>query len=333
MRNLNKNVERLYTFMSSKTPLSSPAFGTQDQRAGLIAGIACYAIWGCMPFLFAALHRASPVEILGHRIVWSLVFCVIVLAVSSRLGKVRAALRDASLVRTLGLATLLILINWLVYVFAVSTSHVLDASLGYFINPLVTVLLAVVVQREKISPLTWVAVGFGTAAVVVLTVGMGKLPWISLALALSFGFYGLIKSRVGSRVDSLTSLSVETLLATPFALVFLIWLASQGESSFGSAHAVHSGLLVASGVITAVPLIFFGFAAQRLPLSTLGILQYLGPTLQFVFGLLVFKEPMPTARWIGFGLVWIAIVLFVFAAARHSRALALAQPKNQPLPR
>jgi chloramphenicol-sensitive protein RarD len=220
------------------TPRGTEPSATQrarrSARNGLLAGIGCYAIWGCIPIFFNAIGRAGPVEILAHRVVWSLVFCVIILVLSRRWSRFTATLRNGRALRTLAVATVLILCNWLVYVYAVTSGHVLDASLGYYINPLVTVILAVLVQKERVQPLTWIALGFGAGAVIVLTVGMGTLPWVSLVLAFSFGFYGLLKSRIGSSVDSLTSLSVETLLAAPFALGFLIWLTAIGQSTFGT---------------------------------------------------------------------------------------------------
>jgi chloramphenicol-sensitive protein RarD len=291
-------------------------------HAGLLAGIACYAMWGTLPIFFNALKTATPLEILAHRVVWSLVFCLVVVLLAKKWHTFTAALRKASVVRTLAIATVLILCNWLTYVFAVSSGHVLDASLGYYINPLVTIILAVLILTERVSKLTWVALGFGAVAVLVMTAGMGNFPWISVVLALSFGFYGLIKSRIGASVDSLTSLSIETLLATPFAVGYLLWLSARGDSSFGGVDTTHTLLLVSTGVITALPLIFFGYAAQHLKLATLGILQYLGPTIQFLIGLFVFQESMPTTRWIGFVLVWIAVMLATIAAARQSRSVA-----------
>ncbi len=305
------------------TPRGTEPSATQrarrSARNGLLAGIGCYAIWGCIPIFFNAIGRAGPVEILAHRVVWSLVFCVIILVLSRRWSRFTATLRNGRALRTLAVATVLILCNWLVYVYAVTSGHVLDASLGYYINPLVTVILAVLVQKERVQPLTWIALGSGAGAVIVLTVGMGTLPWVSLVLAFSFGFYGLLKSRIGTSVDSLTSLSVETLLAAPFALGFLIWLTAIGQSTFGTGGSLHTVLLICSGIITALPLLFFGYSAQHLPLSTLGMLQYLGPTIQFIIALAVFNEPMPPARWIGFVLVWVAVVLAAVSAARHSR--------------
>lgn len=316
-----------HTTMSSNNDISGASsdqktVGKTMVQKGLLAGLACYAIWGTMPLFFASMAPASPVEIIAHRIVWSLLLCVILLTVMKRWNKLMTAIKNFNVVRTLSIATVLILCNWLTYVYSVSSNHVLDASLGYYINPLVTVILAVVVLRERVDPMMWVALGFGAAAVVVMTAGMGSFPWISIVLAFSFGFYGLMKSRIGSKVDSITSLTIETLLAAPFALGFLAWLTMNGQSTFTSEGTSHALLLMITGVITAVPLIFFGFAAQHLPLSYLGMLQYLGPTIQFLLAIAVFHEPMPTARWVGFGLVWVAIIFAILSATRQSRSVS-----------
>lgn len=303
----------------SPTRFPSVNVPPEDNKYGLIAGLLCYVIWGGMPLFFNSLGDATPLEILAHRVVWSLVFCVLILTITRRWSTFRTGMKSAHIVKTLGLATVLILVNWLTYVFAVSSGHVLDASLGYYINPLVTVVLAVVVLKERVAPLTWVALGFGAAAVIVMTAGMGTFPWISIVLALSFGFYGLIKSRIGQSVDSVTSLSIETLLASPLALVYLCMITFQGASTFASDGAGHGLLLVSSGIITALPLILFGFAAQNLKLSTLGLLQYVGPTIQFLIALFVYNEPMPPARWIGFALVWVAVILAAVATTRTHR--------------
>lgn len=288
----------------------------QDSKYGLLAGLACYIIWGGMPLFFNSLGAATPLEILAHRVVWSLLFCAVILTATRRWRSFTLGIRSKSIVRVLCLATVLILLNWLTYVFAVSSGHVLDASLGYYINPLVTVVLAVLVQKERVTNLTWIALAFGAAAVIIMTAGMGTFPWISIVLALSFGFYGLIKSRIGQSVDAVTSLSIETLLASPLALAYLVAITLMGTSTFTSDGTGHAVLLMCSGIITALPLIFFGFAAQNLKLSTLGLLQYVGPTIQFLIALFVYNEPMPAARWIGFVLVWIAVVLAAVATAR-----------------
>ncbi len=199
-------------------------------------------------------------------------------------------------------------VNWGVFIWAVTNGHVLEASLGYFINPLISVLLGVIVLRERLRPLQWLAVAIGAVGVVVITVGYGRLPWVALALATSFGLYGLVKKWAG--VDALPSLAVETALASPIAVAYLLGTAAAGVGTFTSFGAGHALLLAGAGAVTAVPLLFFGVAAVRIPLSTLGILQYVGPAVQFVLGLVVFGEAMSAARWAGFALVWIALAVF-----------------------
>jgi chloramphenicol-sensitive protein RarD len=291
---------------------------TQHQdRWGLLLGIGAYVTWGGMPLFFPLLQPAGAVEIVAHRIVWSLLFCLIVLAAMRQLGDFRAALRSPRVLGALATASVLIVVNWVVYVYAVLTDRVLDAALGYFINPVVTVMLGVLVLRERLRPVQWIAIGFGVAAVVVLSTGLGGLPWISLCLALSFGLYGLVKNRVGRTVPALPGLAVETAVAAPFALAYLVWLG--GSGTFTGHGAGHSLLLMSTGVITALPLLMFSAAARRLPLSVIGMLQYLAPALQFLVGLLVFGEEMPAARWAGFFLVWMALVLLTADGIRQAR--------------
>ncbi len=289
----------------------------QQDRWGLPLGISAYLLWGGMPLFFPLLAPAGPLEIVAHRIVWSLLFCLIALAALRQLGDFRTALRSPRLLGTFAVAAALIVVNWVVYVYAVLSDRVLDAALGYFINPIVTVLLGVLVLRERLRPVQWVAIGFGAASVVVLSTGLGGLPWISLTLALSFGLYGLVKNRVGRTVAALPGLAVETAVATPFALAYLLWLGSTGTfTGEGTGHAL---LLMSAGIVTALPLLLFGAAARRLPLSVVGMLQYLAPVLQFLVGLLVFGEHMPPARWAGFALVWVALILLTVDGVRQAR--------------
>jgi chloramphenicol-sensitive protein RarD len=289
----------------------------QQDRWGLPLGVGAYLAWGGMPLFFPLLEPAGALEIVAHRIVWSLLFCLIALAVLRQLGDFRTALRSPRILGTFAVAAALIVVNWGVYVYAVLSDRVLDAALGYFINPIVTVLLGVLVLRERLRPAQWVAIGFGAASVVVLSTGLGGLPWISLCLALSFGLYGLAKNRVGRTVQALPGLAVETAVATPFALAYLLWLGSYG--TFTGHGAGHSLLLMSTGVITALPLLMFSAAARRLPLSVVGMLQYLAPALQFLVGLLVFGEHMPAARWAGFVLVWVALALLTVDGIRQAR--------------
>lgn len=288
-------------------------------RTGLLFGLGAYLLWGGLPLYFPLLAPAGPVEIIAHRVVWSALFCVLVLLLSRRWHTFRAAVADRTVLATLSLAGVLVALNWLVYVYGVLNGHTIDTALGYYINPLVTVALAVLTLGERLRTAQWVALGTGAVAVVVITVGVGRLPWIALTLAFTFGFYGLIKNRVGRTVSAVASLAVETTVLTPMALGFLIWAGVAGTGAFGRFGAWNTTALVATGVITAVPLLLFGGAARRLPLSVVGMLQYLAPTLQFMVGVLVFGEEMPAARWWGFALVWVALVTLTVDGLRAGR--------------
>ncbi|MCC3293913.1 EamA family transporter RarD [Arthrobacter sp. zg-Y411] len=305
---------------------AAPATG-RENLPGILFGVGAYGLWGMMPLYFMVLEPAGPVEIVANRVVWSLAFCAILLTVMRAWKPMLAAGRNPRTVGTLTGAAVLIALNWLTYSWAVLNGHAVEAALGYFINPLVSVLLGVLVLKEKLRPLQWAAMGVGFTAVLVLALAYGNMPWIALALAFSFGFYGLVKKGIGSRVDAVSSLTIETAVLTPIAAGVMIWLSVTGAATLTSNGPGHFWLLAASGVITAVPLIFFGAAARRLPLSTVGLLQYLAPTLQFIIALAVFKEAMPPERWAGFGLVWLALVLLtvdMIGGPRRNRRLRAA---------
>ncbi len=289
-----------------------------DSR-GVLLAVSAYALWGAFPFYFKQVAQAGPVEIIGHRILWSFVFCLLGVVLFRALPELRAVLRQPRLRTGLLLAGVLISINWLVYVWGVLTDHIVDTALGYFINPLFTVTLAVLVLRERLRPAQWVAVGIGTAAVLVIAIGYGQVPWIALALAVTFGLYGLVKNRVGGKVSPLVGLTVETAGLTPFALTYLIWLQAVGAGTFTGHGTLHTVLLASAGVITAVPLLLFAGAAGRIPLSMMGLIQYLAPVLQFAIGVWVNHEVMPLPRWIGFGLVWVALVVLTVDGLRAAR--------------
>jgi chloramphenicol-sensitive protein RarD len=290
----------------------------QPEAFGTAAAVGAYTLWGLAPLYWPLVDRAAPVEILAHRVVWTLVF---VAALLWMVGGQAAVVAAVSVRRTrllLAVAALLVTVNWGVFIWGVTNGYVLEASLGYFINPLISVLLGVLVLGERLRSLQWAAVGLGTVGVLVITVGYGRLPWVALALAMSFGLYGLVKKQAG--VDAIPSLAVETAFAAPFALGYLVWLAAAGSSTFTSFGTGHALLLVGAGAVTAVPLLLFGAAAVRIPLSTLGILQYIGPAVQFVLGLLVFGEAMTPARWAGFLLVWVALAVFTVDLLRSRTA-------------
>jgi chloramphenicol-sensitive protein RarD len=291
--------------------------GMGSGHRGYLYGFAAYALWGFVPLYFKLMRSAGPLEILAHRVVWSVVFLALILLLVGGFGFLRR-LRPRVLL-AIAAASVLVGANWGIFIYGINSDRVVEASLGYFINPLVTVLLGVVVLRERLRPWQWLAVGVGTVAVVVLTVDYGRLPLIALGLAGSFGLYGLVKKRLG--LPAAEGLFVEaSLLAVP-ALAYLWGLAADGAATFGSGPG-HTLLLVASGVITAIPLLLFAGAANRIPLTALGILQYVAPMLQFLLGVLVFHEPMPVARLAGFGLVWLALLIFTVDMLRTARQRA-----------
>jgi chloramphenicol-sensitive protein RarD len=280
-------------------------------------GVVAYAIWGLFPLYWPLLKPSSAEEILAHRIGWSLLVCLVLLALVRGGARIRALLGEPRRALALVAAAVLIAVNWYVYIWAVNHGHVVESSLGYFVNPLVAVLLGVVVLGERLRRLQWAAVGVSVVAVLVLTLDYGRPPWIAVVLACSFGTYGLLKKIAG--MPAVEGLTVETLVLFLPALGYLGWLQADGAGTFGSAGAGHALLLVSSGGITAIPLLCFAGAANRLPLTTLGLLQYLTPVLQFICGLTVFHETMPPARWAGFALVWVALAVFTVEAVRHQR--------------
>jgi chloramphenicol-sensitive protein RarD len=278
----------------------------ERERNGIGYGLAAYGLWGAVPLFWPLVARAGSLELLAHRVVWSLVIsALLALVLLPRGWYGRIATRRTLLM--LGLAAAVVSVNWGVYIWAVNHGHVVETSLGYYINPILSILVGVVVLGERMAPLQWVSVGLAVLAVVVLTIEYGRLPWVSLVLAASFATYGVMKKQVnGGAVETLT---IESALLTPVALGYLVYLQAKGGSTFGTLGWGHSLLLVATGVVTVIPLLFFAASATRLPLSTLGLLQYLAPTLQFLLGILYFHEEMSAGRWVGFGLVWLALMI------------------------
>lgn len=279
-----------------------------------------------MPIYFLALDPTGPFEIVVWRVLFSLVFCALIILVMRKWGAVRTVLRDRRSVLLLGLAGLLVFINWQVYVIAVVTGHVNEAALGYFMNPIVTVLLGVIVLHERLRGMQWTAVSISVIAVIVLAVNYGVFPWISLMLAVSFGLYGLVKKGVGPRVDALTGLAVETAWLAPIAIVQLLIVGATTGVVFGNAGVANAVLLVAAGVVTSVPLLLFAAAARRLPLFVIGFIQYLTPILQFMIGTFILLEAMPPERWVGFSLVWLALILLSIDMMFHARSVRRASP-------
>ena len=286
-----------------------------EQRQGLVYGTSAYFLWGLFPVFWPLLEPAGAVEVLAQRIVWSLAFVAVLLGVRRRWSWVRTLGRRR--LAMLAAAATVVSVNWGLYIWGVSNGHVVETSLGYFINPLVTVLLGVALLGERLRRWQWVALALGGLAVVVLAVDYGRPPWLALTLAFSFATYGLVKKKVG--MPAVESLGVETAVIALPALGYLGWLTATGGSTFGTEGVGHTLLMVAAGPVTAIPLLFFGAGARRLPLSTMGLLQYLAPLLQFGFGVLLFHEPMPAPRLAGFALVWLALSVFTVESVRHSR--------------
>jgi len=290
------------------------------------AGLGAYGLWGLSPLYFPLLEPAGGLEIVAHRVAWSLLFVGLLLTVRRNWGQVRAAVRRPRALLVLALAAVFIAVNWLVYVYAVNSGHVVEASLGYFINPLVSVVLGVFVFRERLRRLQWVAVGIAVVAVAVLTADYGQPPWIALTLAVTFGLYGLLKKLV--RVEAAPGLFLETAVVVVPALVVIGVLEQRGDAAFGHVGVGHTLLLVGSGIATAVPLLLFAAAARRVPLSTVGLLQYVTPLMQLGIGVFVYSEPMPPARLVGFAIVWLALAVFTVDSLRaaHSARRAAAEP-------
>ncbi|MFF0423139.1 EamA family transporter RarD [Streptomyces sp. NPDC004520] len=274
-------------------------------------------MWGLVPLFWPLLKPADAIEILAHRMVWSLLFVAVALLALRRWSWIPELLRSPRKLGLIALAAAVITVNWGLYIWSVNTGHVVEASLGYFINPLVTIALGVLVLKERLRPAQWTAVGIGLFAVVVLAVGAGRPPWISLTLAFSFALYGLVKKKVN--IGGLESLAAETAVQFLPALAYLVWLGTRGTLAFGHHGAGHTALLAATGIVTAAPLICFGAAAIRVPLSTLGLLQYLAPVFQFLLGVAYFHEAMPAERWVGFSLVWLALTILTWDALRTAR--------------
>jgi chloramphenicol-sensitive protein RarD len=288
-----------------------------EQRTGVLAGIAAYGLWGVFPLVFHQLQDVLPAEVLMHRVLWSFVVVAGLLGLRRETGW-WTIVRTPSPVRSrLAAAAACITVNWLVYVWAVSEEHVVEAALGYYINPLITVALGVVVLRERLTRMQVVALGFAVTAVVVLTAAYGRVPWIALVLACSFAGYGYLKKAV--EVPATTSLAVETAVLLPFAAVGLVILQVRGDAAFLHGSGGRDLLLIGLGVITAVPLVLFGTAARRIPLTLLGLLQYLTPTFQLLCGVVVLDEDLPPERLAGFILVWVALALLGTDAVRTSR--------------
>ena len=299
----------------STSPTRSPAPAT----TGLAMVLGCYVLWGMFPLYLHQLAAANSLEIIGHRILWTLATCLIAVALMRRWGRLRAALTTPRLLRSLVVSGIIVTLNWLIYVYGVNSGRTADAALGYFINPLVTVALAALFLGERLRRIQLAALGLASLGVLVLVVAQGTLPWVSLGLAGTFGLYGLAKKRSGAHVDALTGLTVESLAVAPLAVAYLGCLAAQGQTVFqGPQGSPGIGLLLlTAGPVTAVPLLLFAAGARRVALTTIGMVQYLGPILQFLLAWLVFHEEITTARWAAMVLVWAAVAVFIVDLVRQ----------------
>jgi len=301
-----------------------------EHRRGLWFGLGAYLGWGVFPLYWPLLKPAAATEILAHRIVWSLLFVVVLVLAMSRLALLRSVAGDRRRLGFISVGAVVVAINWGTYIYGVNSNQVVETSLGYFINPLVTVFLGVLVLGERLRRVQWAAITIAVLAVLVLTYDYGRPPWIALILAFSFGTYGLMKKKAG--VGTTEGLTIETAILAPVALTYLLVEQTRGAASFGHEGWGHVGLLVGTGVVTAIPLLLFGASATRIPMTTLGMLQYVAPMMQFALGLLVFDEQMTPARWLGFGLVWLALLVLTAESLHRRRAPTPAPVDSEPAP-
>ena len=292
--------------------------------AGLTFGAGAYLIWGSFPLLIQLSKFASPFETVVWRVVFGFLFAALLVTITKTWGQILALVKTPKKLVWVAVAAIFIFINWQVYVVAVVTGNVIETSLGYFINPLVTVMFAVVLLKEKLRRMQWVALGVGLIAVLVLTVDYGRPPWIAIILALSFGTYSLAKNRVGRNIGALQSFTIESATVLPIAIIQLIVVASFGLVMLLSGP-MEAAVLIGFGIMTAVPLILFGAAASRIPLSMIGFIQYLTPVLQFSVGYFILGEEMPPVRWIGFGLVWVSLLILTSDAFRRKPILPIVE--------
>lgn len=301
-----------------------------DERKGLIFGLVAYGLWGLFPLYWPLLKPASATEILAHRMAWSLLVVMVILAARRDLSWIGQLRRTPAKALFLLAAATVVSVNWGTYIWAVNRNQIVETSLGYFINPLVTVLFGVLILRERLRPMQWAAVAVGAASIVELVVGYGHVPWIALILAFSFGSYGLFKKLAS--VPAVESMAVETGYQFIPALGYLAFLQAQGTATFGHTRWITTVLLACAGLVTVIPLLCFAAAANRLPLSTMGLLQFLAPILQLSCGVFIAHEIVPGTEWIGFGIVWIALALFTYDSLQYSRNKNAKARMPQPVP-
>ena len=304
--------------MTSPAPSASAGAPDRERSVGSAYAFLAYALWGVLPLYFVALQPSGPWEVVAWRVLLSLALCAVILGVTRGWWRLVTVLRNPRLALWTAVAGVLIYGNWQTFVLATQTGHVVETSLGYFINPITTVLLAVLVLHERVRPMQWAAVGIAAVAVVVIVVAYGSAPWIALVLTLTFGLYGLVKKRIGAAVDAVSGLALETLWLTPIAIVQLVVVATTSGITYGQQGAAHTVLMSFVGVATAIPLLLFAAGARRISLTAVGLMQFVAPILQFILGAAVLGEPMPTERWFGFGLVWLACAVLVLDMVRNA---------------
>jgi chloramphenicol-sensitive protein RarD len=297
-----------------------------EHSIGLINGFIAYIIWGGVVLYWPYLAPAEPLEILSHRVLWTLLFVAVILIYQKRIVSLKVVMRNSRQLKLLTIASVLIGFNWGLFIWASMNDHVLDSSLGYYITPLLNVALGVFFFKEKLRTMQWVAIGIAAFAVLFITLAMGVLPWVALSLATSFAMYGYLKKL--ANVEALESLMIETMILTPLAVGYLIWLQFNGVNTFLNYGLSHALWLASAGVVTAIPLLAFGVAVVRLPLTTLGMLQYIGPTVQFFVGVWLTQEAMPQVRFIGFAITWIALVILTVDALRNRRNVSKSLVAN-----
>ena len=304
----------------------------REMRAGLGYGVGAYLIWGAFPFYFGLIAMVGPLEVVPWRVGATLLFCAVLISVMRRWGRIVSILRDPRRLGWFALSGLLLYANWQIFIIGVMTGHILETSLGYFINPLVTILIGVVVRKERLSRLQWAAVAVAAVGVLIAAIAYGAFPWIAIGISLSFGFYGAVHKHVGEHVDGVTGLTIETLMTVPVGIVQgIIVAATIGLNAFSFGPGI-AALVLLSGVVTAIPLILFGESARRLPLSYMGFLQFLTPILGFLYGAFIAGEEMPIGRWIGFIGVWIAIAILIVDMIRHVRRAPEVPTNTAPIP-
>lgn len=305
-------------------PVEASVDPAREHAIGGLYAFTAYVLWGFLPLYFILLLPTGPFELVAWRIVLSLVFCAFLLTVTRSWPKLAAIVRQPRLLGLTALAGALIYVNWQVFIYGALTGHVLETSLGYFINPIATVLLGVLVLKERLRLTQWIALGFAAAAVLVIILGYGSFPWIALTLATTFSLYGLVKKRVGPSVDAVSGLTLESAWLTPLAAILLGVVAATTGITMGTSGVGHAVLLSLAGAVTAIPLLFFAAAARRATLTLIGLLQFVAPIMQFIIGAWILGEPMPLERWIGFSLVWLALAVLTADSLIHARRVRVA---------